>query len=571
MNLENDKKRKVIKWTIIIFMIIFILLSLFFMKNKRLSYIKYITGSHIKVENVDDTEIERLNKLCKVWGFAKYYHPKVDSGKMNWDYELFEVLPDVIEAKDDKEVNEIIYNWINKLGRVEEKTYLDENDIALEASTDWIEDKEYLSEELSDLLINISKSYISERKEGYISFLADTFSDFSKEKGYSNMSYNDDGFKLLSLFRYWNIVEYYYPYKDIINEDWNLVLNEFIPKFIDSKDELSYKLIVSELSTRIHDSHASVYDDRYILHSYWGYYYAPINFAVVEDKIVITDVYKVDVTNIKNGDVVLKINGEDILKVIEEKSKYTSYSDDKKIVNGLSYRLFATKEDSMNLTIERDGKEIEEKVNCYRDKVGPNKESHKILEDNIGYINPGALEEGQISSVMEEFKDTDGVIIDLRYYPTDEIVYALGKYTMPEKAAFFKAGMINKSIPGEFIFTEDVEVGDTNPDYYKGKVIAIINETTQSNGEFSAMAISKAPRATLVGSNTIGADGNITTFTLPGGVTTVMTGLGIYYPDKSQTQRMGIKPDIYVEPTIEGIRDGRDELLEKAIEVIKIE
>lgn len=571
MDLENDKKRKIFKWVIIILVIIFILLSLFFMKNERLSDIKYITGSHVKVDNMDDIKIERLNKLCKVWGFAKYYHPKIDSGKINWDYELFDVLPDVIEAKDDKEVNEILYNWINKLGRVEEKTYSDENDIALEASTDWIKDKEYLSEELSDLLINISKSYISERKEGYISFLLDTFSDFSKEKGYSNMNYKDDGFKLLSLFRYWNIVEYYYPYKNIINEDWNSVLNEFIPKFIDSKDELSYKLIVSELSTRIHDSHASVYDDRNILYSYWGYYYAPINFAVVEDKIVITDVYKVDVTNIKNGDVVLKINGEDIFKVIEEKSKYTSYSDDKKIVNGLSYRLFATKEDSMNLTIERDGKEIEEKVNCYRDKVGTNKESHKILENNIGYINPGALEEGQISSVMEEFKDTDGVIIDLRYYPTDEIVYALGKYTMPEKAAFFKAGMINKSIPGEFILTEDVEVGDTNPDYYKGKVIAIINETTQSNGEFSAMAISKAPRATLVGSNTIGADGNITTFTLPGGVTTVMTGLGIYYPDKSQTQRIGIKPDIYVEPTVEGIRDGRDELLEKAIEAIKSE
>lgn len=225
----------------------------------------------------------------------------------------------------------------------------------------------------------------------------------------------------------------------------------------------------------------------------------------------------------------------------------------------------------MNLTIERDGKEIDEKVNCYRDKVEPNKESHKTLEDNIGYINPGALEEGQINDIMEEFKDTDGIIIDLRYYPSDDMVYALGKYTMPEKAAFFKASTINKSIPGEFIFTEDVEVGETNPDYYKGKVIAIINETTQSNGEFSAMAISKAPRATLVGSNTIGADGNITTFTLPGGVTTVMTGLGIYYPDKSQTQRIGIKPDIYVEPTIEGIRDGRDELLEKAIEVIKIE
>ena len=36
----------------------------------------------------------------------------------------------------------------------------------------------------------------------------------------------------------------------------------------------------------------------------------------------------------------------------------------------------------------------------------------------------------------------------------------------------------------------------------------------------------------------------------------------------SQTQRVGLTPDIYVEPTIQGIREGRDELIEKAVEVI---
>jgi C-terminal processing protease CtpA/Prc len=47
-----------------------------------------------------------------------------------------------------------------------------------------------------------------------------------------------------------------------------------------------------------------------------------------------------------------------------------------------------------------------------------------------------------------------------------------------------------------------------------------------------------------------------------------ISGVGIYYPDGTQTQRIGIMPDILIEPTIEGIRQGRDELLEKAIELI---
>jgi len=32
---------------------------------------------------------------------------------------------------------------------------------------------------------------------------------------------------------------------------------------------------------------------------------------------------------------------------------------------------------------------------------------------------------------------------------------------------------------------------------------------------------------------------------------------------------VGIVPDIVIKPTIKGIREGRDELLEKAIEIIK--
>jgi C-terminal processing protease CtpA/Prc len=47
-----------------------------------------------------------------------------------------------------------------------------------------------------------------------------------------------------------------------------------------------------------------------------------------------------------------------------------------------------------------------------------------------------------------------------------------------------------------------------------------------------------------------------------------MTGIGVYYPDGRETQRIGIVPDIEIKPTIEGLKLKRDEVLEKAIEVI---
>lgn len=39
--------------------------------------------------------------------------------------------------------------------------------------------------------------------------------------------------------------------------------------------------------------------------------------------------------------------------------------------------------------------------------------------------------------------------------------------------------------------------------------------------------------------------------------------------DGSQHHGIGILPDIYVKKTIEGIKEGRDEFLEKAVEVVK--
>jgi C-terminal processing protease CtpA/Prc len=117
--------------------------------------------------------------------------------------------------------------------------------------------------------------------------------------------------------------------------------------------------------------------------------------------------------------------------------------------------------------------------------------------------------------------------------------------------------------------TDPLVVGKANPDYYKGKVVIIINETTQSSAEYHTMAFKNAPRATVIGSTTAGADGNVSKIVLPGGIETMISGIGVYYPDGKETQRIGIVPDIEVKPTIKGIREGRDELLERAIKIIE--
>ena len=82
------------------------------------------------------------------------------------------------------------------------------------------------------------------------------------------------------------------------------------------------------------------------------------------------------------------------------------------------------------------------------------------------------------------------------------------------------------------------------------------------------MMLRQAPGSLVIGSTTAGADGGMTMFYLPGRIFTGFSGISPLNPDESETQRIGIIPDIEVKRTVTGIRDGVDEYLEKAVEII---
>ena len=82
------------------------------------------------------------------------------------------------------------------------------------------------------------------------------------------------------------------------------------------------------------------------------------------------------------------------------------------------------------------------------------------------------------------------------------------------------------------------KIGSVN--YYKGRIIILVNEWTRSFSEYLTMALQVNPRSITVGNSTSGSDGNVSLFTFPGKVLTTYSGIGIYYPDFSQTQLVGV-------------------------------
>ena len=164
----------------------------------------------------------------------------------------------------------------------------------------------------------------------------------------------------------------------------------------------------------------------------------------------------------------------------------------------------------------------------------------------------------------------------MRNYPSEFIPYLLGEYIVPEPTKFVEFSRQYPSLPGCFYYNDAYtgagtmkQMGDNRKfPAYNGKVMILMDEGSMSCSEFTIMALRKSPNATVIGSPSIGADGNVVELKLPGKISLNMSSIGVYTPEGGQTQRVGLKPDVECYPTVKGLQEGRDELMEKAQELI---
>lgn len=531
-------------------------------------------GSKITLATPTPDQVKNLAFLGKVWGFLKYYHPAVTKGNDNWDYELFRIMPAVLNCRTTAERNRHISRWIAALGPVEQLVADSfPADAKLLPDLQWMEDRQELGSELHSQLNGIKKS-IRPDVQHYVS-MNGAKPVFANEKSYWQYPLPDAGYRLLSLFRYWNIVQYFSPYRRHMDEDWNDVLPGMIPVFAAADSLKAYQVAVLQLAAKMQDCHAVVLGKNEGVDEFFGNRFAPINLTFIEGKAVVSGVLR-DSLPVKKGDVLLAVNREPVKKALERLKPFVSASNTHTFLRNAAPLLLRSNDSLMVMEFERNGVKKETTVPAltraerYALPPQPAKDTAwKFLSPDIGYMYPGLLQSSQIPDMMKAFRHTKGIVIDMRCYPRNYIPYALGKYLMKEPATFVKMAHGSTKIPGLFTTVPSPPAGVKDADYYKGQIVVLMNEVTQSQAEYTIMAIQQAPRVVTLGSPTAGADGDVVEIVLPGNIKTWMTSLGVYYPDERETQRTGLIPDIAVYPTINGFRSGRDELLEKAVDIIK--
>lgn len=528
------------------------------------------------------SEAEKLASLCRVWGFLKYYHPALAKGKKDWDKEFMNKVGAVCAARDKDELNTIYISWITSLGEVETLRHAPEH---VKDTNDknydnlWMSDHAVFSDSLIGMLHHIERNKTGKRNYYIRRHFPQMHQSFRNENEHKDSIMPSVNMRLLTLARYWNIIQYYYPYKYVIDTPWARVLDKMLPAFMEATDSESYVRSLRMMVTHINDSHGYLK----VPEGMFGANQAktiPVGYYTFSDKAIVTFRYNDSLAaldDIRYGDAILAVDGKSVKEIVACQSKYLPASNEPTMLNRFSRmnRLAYGYTDTVRIVIERNGSVFEKTVHRYFFSdmhFSPPKNEprpyYKQLESNIGYVDMGILRRRNVKSVMRKAKHTDALILDVRAYP-NMTMYLLARYLNGGRKKFVRFTIPDWRYPGHFYLKNYYSAGRSWHKGYGGKVILLINETTQSHAEFTCMALRQGAHVTCIGSQTAGADGDMANIYLPGGYETAISGLGIYYPDGSPTQRVGIIPDIEVRRTVEGIRAKNDEVLERAIQFAK--
>lgn len=548
-------------------LILFLILPLFFSCNDHDEEISYK---------------DRLYYTCKIWGYVKYYHWDVSQCSVNWDSVLIDVLPRIKHVKSVNGFNKEIMAMLDAAGSIG-KVYSKPNDSIFydkrNLNTGWFAD-DALDSNVQQRLLNIKESFLPHKicwvetgngKKGWLSFPKDDpVLDID-----ITVDYPDEKHRLLLLFEYWNVINYFNPYNDILDVSWDSTLKDYAAAFSNANNADSLYVLLRKVAARLNDAHSVIINKGQFLIEEEKLWSPRLLLKYVDGAYVVSFSEE---NGINSGDVLQSING-DMCQQCEDKWALLISAGNKSVLRRDVQRvlLLGEKGTSLNATFKDSNNKVYKKTLLRKTRMSDSlfikhllpvdKTKWKMLDEDIAYVNMRYLEKGDVALMYSEVKDKPAIIFDVRNYPKGTI-FLLADLLFSQRHLVAKFAEPNLMYPGTYTITE-TKMGKKNRDGYKGKVIILMDERTQSHAEYTCMILEAMPDVIKVGSQTAGADGNVTSLQLTKNMKAYFTTLGVYYPNGDSTQRIGIVPDIDVRLTRKGMLEGRDEVLEQAIEVAK--
>ncbi|MBM6656988.1 hypothetical protein H6B28_17340 [Bacteroides mediterraneensis] len=520
-------------------------------------------------EEPDSLQIHAIVQASRIWGFAKYHHPAFASRSINADAEYFCLLNEVLQAPDSMK-NDICLKWISGLGPYAIRDKEDDENIETFNDFNWISDSLHLGKALSDSLMRLRNAdpennrYVKQTPVN-VSYIETQYSDIPKD---------DVAYRLLGVAKFWNAVDSYSPNRNLTDRPWDDVLAEYIALAFDRSISFSalYSRMVSELcDTHVNSWYVPIFGGRFV----------PLMCQFAEDRLFVTDTCSLVPNNFEIGDEIILIDSVSPIKRLDELAPYIPHSNRSSLLRDGSYATLLTAKNEACVEYVRGGKTYTTMISSvdgskfvnrrFSSQNTSTKPGFKEVAGGIGYINISNLTCKDEQDLENFLASCDKLIIDLRAYPAEyDVLHKLLPtffFSQAREAAEVLLPQAHR--PGGFIRTTVSTRKTSDPDkLYKGKVVLLVNAHSQSMSEYFTMFLQTIPGSVTVGSQTAGADGDVTRIQLPYASFNI-TGAGICYPDGTNAQRNGVKIDKVVEPSAEGMIRGVDEQLQVAIDYLQ--
>ena len=397
--------------------------------------------------------------------------------------------------------------------------------------------------------------------------------EWSKKDGTPKLTALNRSTRLAGVALAWGVLEHFYPYFDVVETSWDAVLPEAMKKAAADTDERAYVRTLWALTARLHDGHANVSNPEL-----WNAKYLPLALQWAGTELVVVGTHAVAAETVKRGDVVVAIDGQSADECYRRVSEWISAATDgwRRVQSIFRLMIDLPTANPVAFTLRRpDGSTYSvtlPRVSEWPDIAAPNRPRNGgAVAPGIVYFNLDRAGAAELDGVMNRLERAQGVVFDLRGYPGDAgVELILHLIDGPAASPRWMVPIARR--PDR----EDVEWSPADrwslvpkPPRLSAK-IAFLTEGSAISYAESIMGIVEHYRlGEVVGSTTAGTNGDVNMFTVAGGFLVSFSGMRVLKHDGSRHHGVGVAPTVPVVPTPAGIAAGRDEVLERAVQVLQ--
>jgi hypothetical protein len=177
-----------------------------------------------------------------------------------------------------------------------------------------------------------------------------------------------------------------------------------------------------------------------------------------------------------------------------------------------------------------------------------------------------------VDKVLAEFHDLEALIIDIKFNGGgyDNLTRALAnRLTDQKRLAYSKQARIGGY--NDFAKPTDFHIKPNGVQFIDKPVVVLISSETRSAGEVQALILDQLPNVTLIGESTYGIFSDALEKLLPNGWRIGLSNERYMSFDGIDYEQKGVPPDVKVIPSEAAFHKGRDNVLEKALRMIKVQ